>query len=188
MTDIFLTNIDNIKNLTALSDNTNGKVLQLALREAQEIDLQEIIGTCLLEKLKELIVDGEVSLPENAIYKNLLNIIQYFLSYDVVSKVAVPLAIKFDNIGVVQATDTNINPLNIDDIYNVAEYYGKRADYYTGRIQAYLRKHRDELEVCCGDCSDIKAVLDSSANTSLWLGGYRGYGYQKNHHYNYDIA
>lgn len=171
---VLLTNIENVKNLTNISDNVNGKVLQMAVRESQDIELQEIIGTTLYNKLIELVRDGEVSVPGNEAYADLMDIIQIFLSYCAVVKVIIPLAYKIDNMGVVQAKDDNVDPLNIDDIYNVLEYYKKRADYYGGVIQKYIIKHRNELELDECSCNNIKAHLDSSANTSIWLGGARG--------------
>ena len=171
---VLLTNIENVKNLTNISDNVNGKVLQLAVRESQEIELQEILGTTLYQKLLSLVEAGEVSSPGNEAYAELMEIIQLFLCYCTVVKVIIPLEYKIDNIGVVQATDENINTLEIDDVYNIVEYYKKRADYYGGLIQKFILKNRSNLEIDECSCNMIKAHLDSSANTSIWLGGARG--------------
>jgi hypothetical protein len=186
MDNVLLTNIENIKQTTNISDNVNGKVLQTAIVEAQEIDLQEIIGTKLLNKLKQLVRAGEVSLPGNEVYKELMDIIQIYLAYNTVTKALIPLTYKIDNIGVVQTTDENIATLQIDDVYNINEYYKKRADYYGSRIQNYVLKHRGELEICDNDCYQISAHLNSAANTGLWLGGALGYGYEKDYHRFYD--
>lgn len=171
---VLLTNIENVKNLTNISDNVNGKVLQLAVRESQEIELQEILGTTLYQKLLTLVAAGEVSSPGNEVYAELMELIQLFLCYCTVVKVIIPLEYKIDNIGVVQTTDENINPLEIDDVYNIVEYYKKRSDYYGGLIQNFIIKNRSNLEIDECSCNKIKAHLDSSANTSIWLGGARG--------------
>lgn len=171
---VLLTNIENVKNLTNISDNVNGKVLQMAVRESQDIELQEILGTTLYQKLLSLVAAGEVTLPGNEVYSELLDMIQFFLAYCTVVKVIIPLEYKIDNIGVVQATDENINPLEIDDVYNIVEYYKKRADYYGGLIQKFILKNRSNLEIDQCSCDKIKSHLDSSANTAIWLGGARG--------------
>lgn len=185
MADVLLTNIENIKATTNISDNVNGKVLQVALVEAQNIDLQEIIGTTLLDKLKELVRRGEVTLPGNEVYHGLMDIIQIYLAYCTVTKAIIPLTYKIDNAGVVQTTDDNITALQIDDVYNISEYYKKRADYYGSRIQMYILEHRSELDICDCDCYKISTHLDSAANTGLWLGGAIGYGYGKEYRHKY---
>jgi len=53
ITDTLLTSPDFVKSVTNISDNLNGKVMQAAIREAQEIDLKQIIGSCMLSKLKQ---------------------------------------------------------------------------------------------------------------------------------------
>ena len=41
-----------VKSVTSISDNVSGKYIQSSIREAQEIALKSILGTCLLDKLK----------------------------------------------------------------------------------------------------------------------------------------
>lgn len=185
MADVLLTNIENIKTTTNISDNTNSKVLQVACKEAQDIDLQEIIGTTLLEKLKELVKTGTVTTPGNEVYNELMDLVQIYLSWCVVSKVCIPLTYKIDNIGVVQTTDENITTLDMDDVYNINEYYKKRADFYGKRIQMFALEHRSELGICDCDCYKISSHLNSAASTGLWLGGARGYGYFENDYHKY---
>ncbi len=175
MEDILLTNIENIKNITNISDNVNGKVLQMTVREAQDIELQEIIGTSLLTTLKDLVKTGRVNSKGNEVYKELMDLIQPYLAYCVVYKLCIPLTYKIDNIGVVKTVDDNIKDIELSDVYNISEYYKKRADFYGKRIQLFILENRQDFDICDCDCYKIKATLDSAANCSLWLGGAKGY-------------
>ena len=105
ITDTLLTSPDFIKSMTNISDNLNGKVMQSAIREAQEDELKEIIGSVMLKKLKKLIADDEIDLPENIHYLELLDECQYFLAYEVISKLCIITSYKIDNAGVVKTND-----------------------------------------------------------------------------------
>ena len=54
MKDAFLTSETAIKTYSGLDDNTAGSYIHQALYDAQFIDLQETIGTALLNKLIDL--------------------------------------------------------------------------------------------------------------------------------------
>ena len=76
MAEILLSSENFIKSVTNISDNVSGKYILTSLREAQEVGLKNIIGDCLLEKLKVLIKSG-IDAQENVKYKYLLNKCQY---------------------------------------------------------------------------------------------------------------
>lgn len=59
-----------VKSVTSISDNVSGKYIQSSIREAQEIALKSILGTCLLDKLKELGLAKELDDPANIAYKD----------------------------------------------------------------------------------------------------------------------
>jgi hypothetical protein len=48
---------DYIKSNSSLDNNVSGKYLQSAIFSAQDIELQSLIGTKLLEKIQKLVID-----------------------------------------------------------------------------------------------------------------------------------
>ena len=68
-----------VKASSYLGDNFDEQMLGQAISEAQEVHLQGIIGTALLDKLKSLIglsldgKEGGIEAAENAVYKTLLD-------------------------------------------------------------------------------------------------------------------
>ena len=70
---ILLTSSDYIKAHSGLNDNTYDKMILPALERAQDIDLTEILGECLVKSLQEKVQDGTISAPANALYKVLLD-------------------------------------------------------------------------------------------------------------------
>lgn len=175
MTKVLLVSEDTIKTYSGLNDNIFGKSLFPSIREAQEIGLQSIIGSCLYESLCSKVEDGSISDAENTQYKQLLdNQIQYYLIYKVISDLIPIIGVKLGNIGVMVSNDEHLQNLSEDERSRVDTYYNYRADFYCKRMQQWLLDNKElfpELDEC--SCNNMKANLDSAASTGLWLGGYR---------------
>ena len=73
MKQILLTNEDFVRSITLIDNNVQSKFLLSAIREAQEVGLQEIIGTSMMNKLKSLVDDGSINEENNIYYKSLLD-------------------------------------------------------------------------------------------------------------------
>lgn len=171
---VYLTSEDFIKATTNISDNMQGKFMGPAMREAQQIDLQNIIGTLMLDKLQGLVSGGTINSAENAAYKGLLEECQYFLAYSVIVKLILISAVKIDNIGPNATGDERVTNLSLDETFNLQKTYQDKADWYAYLLQKYILEHRDELpEITECQCGEISANLRSAASGGLWLGGKR---------------
>jgi len=73
MTNTFLISEAQIRNYTDIEDNIDSALIKNGIREAQDIKLQPIIGTLLIEKLYTLIDAGTIEDAANADYKALLD-------------------------------------------------------------------------------------------------------------------
>ncbi len=173
--DILLTSEEFIKSYSNISNNVNGKYIRVAIREAQEIELRGILGSCLLERLKELIQTEEIDLPENGIYKEIIDQCQYFLAYTAVKNLCLTTSFKIDNIGVSQTYDENITSMSMDDTYNIMEQYARKADYFCGLLQEFLIQRKELIpELNDSQCSCIQSNLTNAATGGIWMGGRRG--------------
>lgn len=175
MTDILLTSAEFIKSATNCSDNINEKVMQTAIREAQEINLKSVIGTKMLNKLKKLIDCGSIYKGRYQAYRLLLNECQYFLAYTVLSKLCMITTFKIDNMGLAKTSDERIETLDVEDTLLIQDFYQKKADYFQMTLQNFILNNRIYLpEISENNCHDIHANLYSAASGGLWLGGRRG--------------
>lgn len=171
---VYLISEDFVKSTTNISDNVQGKFLGPAIRETQQIDLQGVIGTAMLNKLCDLVSGGTISSPENAAYKELLDNCQYFMAYSVVAKLVVISAVKIDNMGPNTTYDDKIQNLGLNDTFLIEDYYINKADWYKKRLQEYILANKSNLpEITENKCHDIHANLYSAASGGLWLGGAR---------------
>lgn len=174
MKNIFLCSEQFIRSLTNIDNNIQGKFLQSAMRESQDIDLQQVLGTNLFQKLLMLVASDEIGTFENIEYKKLLDNCQYFLAYSSIAKIIPICNVKISNIGVNQTDDENVKSLSLKEMFQMEDYYKKKADFYKGLLQAYLEAHAqffDEMKDC--NCNGIGPEVHSAASTSIFLGGRR---------------
>lgn len=181
--EVLLIDEDTIKSITNLSDNINGKVLRSAIYEAQEISLKEIIGSNMLNYIKAE-VQANHTLPE--VYVGMINKAQFFLAYNVMANICMIVNYKIDNIGVVTTNDDRVNNIEMDEVFQLQEFYKRKADYFGYELQLYILDNIEDLpQITEEQCYSIKATLNSAANTNIWLGGRRNNGWPKRLRYKY---
>lgn len=173
-TEVLLISPDFIRATTNISNNLQDKYLHSAIREATDIDFEEIIGGKMLKNIKKLVESGRINDIDNIQYKDLLDNAKYFLAYSAISRVVVISSAKIDNFGINQADDEHINALDIREMFQLEKYYTNKADTYKKRLQDYILKNISLYPDLYGNWYDTKANLHSAASTSIWLGGPRG--------------
>jgi len=175
MAEFLLTSEAFVKEVSNISDNVAGKYVLPSIREAQEIGLKTILGSCLLNVLKAIGLAKQFDLPENAAYKELVDRAQYFLAYTAIVEITNKVSYKIGNFGVAKSNDENLTVVTQDEIGKMQYYYQSKADFCALELQQWLLDNRSlfpELKDC--DCAKISANLHSAATCGLWLGGPRG--------------
>lgn len=174
MTNILLISEDFIKTNSGLNDNVWGSYLTPAIREAQYIKLQQILGTSLYQSLLDKVADGTIKNTDFKEYKTLLDeYVQIYLMYQTISDLVPIIGVKLTNLGVVVSNDEHLTNLSQSERELVQTYYEQRAEFYGKRLQEFLKDNSlvyKELK----DCINISPTLNSVAETGLWLGGLRG--------------
>lgn len=178
--EILLTNENFIRSITVIDTNLQSKYLLSAMREAQDVYLQQIIGKSMLDKLKDLVSDGSIDDSENAVYKNLLDECQLFLAYQSVTNLCLTTNVKVSNGGLQQTSDENLSVLNVNDTFTIQTHFQDKADFYARRLQEYILNNKAELpEISERRCNQMNAELHSAATSPIFLGGKRGKGYPR---------
>ena len=189
MKEVLLTSEATVKGLTAISDNIESKYLVPAIREAQDIYLQEIIGQPLLDKLKKLVYDNSIggsfndsfsdaferTQGEHYNYRKLIDKCQYYLAYKAVAELIPKVSYKVTNMGSVKTSDENVQNATYNEIVLQRDYYVNRADYYCLLLQQFLLENKaDYPELSERKANQINATLKSAASCGIFLGGARG--------------
>ena len=175
MAEYLLTSEKFVKETTNISDNVAGKYILPSIREAQEINLKSILGSCLLSAIKTMMENGTLDATGNEAYKELVNQAQYFLAYSAVVELLPRVSYKIGNFGVSKSQDENLQVATQDEIAKQEYFYQSKADFYALELQQWLLDNQDsfpELDEC--QCGKIRANLYSAATCGLWLGGPRG--------------
>lgn len=174
--DILLCNEDTIKTYTNISDNTAGDYIAPAIYMAQQSDLEECLGTALVQKIQELIGTGEIELPDFEDYKILLDdYITNFLAYATIVRLIPIVSFKIGNMGAVRSEDDKVTGMSYSEVFNLKDYYKQQADFLQSRLQKYLIANYSKYPELNSykTVADLQSNLYSAANVPIWLGGCR---------------
>lgn len=128
-----------LKSVGLINDNVDGVYLQPAMVLAQEVGLQEIIGTTLLKKLKKLISNNTINDESNSDYKLLLtDYIKNYLIWETTSEIQVPVSFKTTNSGAIQNQDNQKTGVAIKDVEYLKEYYKDKARFFGKLLSDFL--------------------------------------------------
>lgn len=168
---ILLIDPEKVKEVTAIDNNIAGDFLLPAIKEAQEMDLEETIGSPLYKALIKKVSEHSVS----GVYKELLEEkIHPFLQYASVARLIPKVAYKVTNAGVVTTNDVNIINVQNNVLGLVKQEAISNRDVYKKRLQDYLRVHHSNFpELSEHHCDDVHKNLYASDSCPIWLGGYR---------------
>lgn len=130
-----------IKNLSVVGDNLDAKYIAPSIVAVQDVYLEPLIGTKLLQKIADVISNDTMS--DNPQIKTLLDeYIQPYLLNKTVSEICVQIFAKIRNAGVAQFTDTNQNNVNLENVNYLRKHYDDLALVYGNRMIDYLNKNR----------------------------------------------
>lgn len=175
MTNVLFISEDFIKTNSGLNDNLFGKSLLPAIRESQDIYLQQIIGSTLYKKLIDLVDNETIGDVENAVYKELLDeYVRSYMLYQTIVQVIPVTNVKLSNYGTTLSDDQYLVNLSQGDAELIEKHYSMLADFYARRLQEFILNNCDALKVDVCTCDGIKANLNNAATTGPFLGGIRG--------------
>lgn len=160
-----------LKAYTLINDNVDASYIAPAIQMAQDMGLQPLIGTNLLEKLCMLVANDKIGEEENAAYKKLLD--EYVVPYlcqKVMADIQIPLFAKMRNSGIVQSQDQQTQQLTKGDVDYIRKGYEYNADFYGTRMTDYLRANSTKYQEWRSrrDVSDIPSDPDTF-NTQIVL-------------------
>lgn len=157
-----------LKNNSPLSGNIEiGEVYPFA-RTAEEIYIQETIGTKLFNRLVESLNASPKDTTDNEVtlLKKIRSALVWYTCYD-----ALPfLDIKVRNIGIVRQTGDNITSVTREDISYLRKECKNKGDFYLNMVQKYLCENGSLFEQYRGgtwNCSELFPNMSGSNSSDV---------------------
>lgn len=149
------TDVKRLKKESYLDDNVNENDIRVAIKAIQDIIIERITGTCLADKLKELICKDEVYCKGNELYKTLL--VDYLFNifvYGVPLELNIPLSYKTRNAGQIRNNDDSLTQSPLNDIKYTNEWYKFKMNFYIDRAMNFIRCNYSCIPEaqCCSPC------------------------------------
>ncbi|WP_455649924.1 DUF6712 family protein [Enterocloster citroniae] len=139
----------------------------------QDEIIENVIGTCLYDKLIDLIRCDRLDCPENSIYKELLDKYLFkIFAYAVQAELSIPKSFKVRNAGTIQQASDNMQQVGLSDIKYLNSWYRNKADLYINRTIMFLKCNKKCIpELCHCACSwcDVKPDSIDPLTSSLNL-------------------
>lgn len=131
--------VKELKEKSILDGNTDGDKLIHYIEVAQDIHIQQYLGTRLYEKLQTLITGGTINDAENSNYKDLIDdyikpMLLWFTQMEYL-----PFAMfKADNGGISKHRGESSDFVDYGDIDRMVSKVTARAEFYTTRFTDYI--------------------------------------------------
>lgn len=165
-----------VKTYGVINLNVNESEVGNAIRISQNIYLQDIVGTDLVEHVQELVYNkvkgtgSTIDDDENEAYKVLLDdYLVPVLVYRTAVELCTLMTLKIRNMGVVKNSDTNVQATSAGDVKYMAEYYETFFYDAVNKLMDFLCENKEAYEeVPDGFCTCQRKPR--YARTGLWLG------------------
>lgn len=173
---VMLISPQKVKSYGVINLNVNESEVGNAIRISQNIYLQDIIGTDLVEHMQELVYNkvkgtgSSIDDEENEAYKVLLDdYLVPVLVYRTAVELCTVMTLKIRNMGVVKNSDTNVQATSAGDVKYMAEYYETFFYDAVNKLMDFLCENKEAYEeVPDGFCTCQRKPR--YARTGLWLG------------------
>jgi hypothetical protein len=156
---VYLISENVLKKRSLINDATLGKYIKPAIEIAQNIDLKQIIGKNLLDKICDLCYEENdqhvklIDLPEYAQYKLLMtDYITDYMCYMTMCEIQMGIHNKMRNAGVTQSTDENYIQASLQEVNFNRQYWKDKGEFVGNEMQRYIIKNKNlypEFNQCC---------------------------------------
>ena len=166
---LFITTED-IKRYSVISGSVDPDKLIFYVEIAQDTEIQNYLGTVLLEKLQSLIIAGTVNDPANAAYKTLLEtyvkpMTIYWSLVQLMSFIPYTIA----NGGVYKHTSESSETVSKDEVDYLAEKYRDIAQFYTNNFIDFMVYNQTTYPEYNANTNDDTYPDTSNADFGGWV-------------------
>ena len=140
MTTTFLISEAKLREYTDIDNNIDTALIKNAIREAQDIELQRLLGTLLYNQMLNLVSTGDINSGAYSNYKTLLDdYIQNFLLYAVYFYALEPIYLRSRNNGLLTPTGGENSDVATKQLFDLKRQSSKnKMEFYAEKLRDYL--------------------------------------------------
>jgi hypothetical protein len=159
-----------LKNNSPMGENVDIKEIYPYARSAEDVYIQEAIGTALYDRLIAAVSGSPSTLTtdETVLVKKIRSAMVWWTCYD-----ALPFIwVKLRNIGLVKQSGENLETVAMDEMEKIENKLKSRATFYTNRLKDYLCENSNlfaEYNDGCWNCGDLSADGTKKNSTDLFF-------------------
>lgn len=159
-----------LKNNSPLGANVDIKEIYPFAKTAEDINIQEAIGTALFDRLIEGLTasPNDITANETILLKKIRSAMVWWTCYE-----AMPfLWVKLRNIGLVKQSGDNLETLSDAELEKLENRIKNKATFYTNRLKDYLCENSNlfsEYNDGCWNCGDMSADGTKKNSTDLFF-------------------
>ena len=162
-----------------VNDNVDWEMIKPILTTAQDIYLQDLLGTDLYIKLQadvDSLNNSSTPIPPN--YKTLLdNYVQPYLNWKTVALLGTALKFRYMNKGVMEKSSDNSQPTSDQSLKFASQEWANYADSYGNKLVKYLIANYSLYpELATNDAINKIIPGDSGFDSPLWFPETRTFG------------
>lgn len=164
----FFINEEYLKDNSPLSGNVEMGQLYPFAKTAEDVYIQEVIGTKLYDRLVTAVTNQSYSANELTVLKKIRNVLVWYTCYE-----ALPfLDTKIRNIGVVQQGGENLQSVSEQRLRDLRHECKTKGDFYMRMLQKWLCENQSVFqEYCCGawNCSELmpNSTIPNSSDLAI---------------------
>lgn len=157
-----------LKDNTVINDNVEFKQLRPVIMAAQDMQIQEAIGSALFGELKAQAIASTVTALNDTL---ITDYIQPALLYWCMAEAGLVVTYKYANKGVMTHNSENQNPASMNEVNYVSKQYKAKAEWYTKRITEYLSANVDDYPLFLECPAYGIAAQQNQYTTGFFIGG-----------------
>ncbi len=167
----YLLSVENLKKLGLIHNNTDTKILAVAIKRSQDMHIQPALGTPLFKALLTRVETNTWTQD----YLDLMNdyvvpCLVAFVDY----RAALLLTDKLTNKGAGRITDENQQTLELNQVAELRDQLRKDAYFYKERLIGYLKddnatKYPEYCDSCSDHCNEYVKKDDTGYKPLNWI-------------------
>jgi len=145
----FLT-VESLKNTMPINIDVDSKIIRDVIQVEQDVEVMQLLGSELYEKITSLVSSGDISLVENADYKKLLDdhIIKVltYLSY---SSLVSHTSFQFTDKGIQLRGSDNSQAASIEQVNSIRKKYRNSGELFANMMVDFIHCNLEKFPEYC---------------------------------------